>query len=234
LALTVAFSLTALSVTGCRITDDDVEAWARKKAGPRKLVAVVQHEKYDLPLRVSAGMTLVSMKPRGGRAVGQLGDEEYIGLLEGLEEMSAEERAPIIKGMVPGLEKGIAMIPQGEEVDDSFAYKDAAFALLTHGETGLVTDQEVKDRLSVALIEWCKHNFDVRMDDTSQLYGMEQVLRYLREPGVKGLTELIKPEFKKIREVSKLISELGDKETKKEASKRMVTVAKHVDCPAWG
>jgi hypothetical protein len=91
----------------------------------------------------------------------------------------------------------------------------------------------VKDRLSVALIEWCKHNFDVRMDDTSQLYGMEQVLRYLREPGVKGLTELIKPEFKKIREVSKLISELGDKETKKEASKRMVTVAKHVDSPAW-
>lgn len=233
LALTFGLSLTALSTTGCRINDDDVEAWARKKAGPRKLVAVVQHDKYELPLRVSAGMTLVSMKPRGGRAVGLLGDEEYIGLLEGLEEMAAEERAPIIKGMVPGLEKGIAFVPQGEEADTSFAYKDAAFALLTHGETGLVTDQEVKDRLSAALIEWCKHNFDVRMDDTSQLYGMEQVLRYLRAPGVKGLTELIKPEFKKIREVSKLISELGDKETKLEASKRMVVVAKHVDSPAW-
>lgn len=233
LAMTFALSLTALSTTGCRITEDDVEAWARKKAGPRKLVAVVQHDKYDLPLRVSAGMTLVSMSPRGGRSVGLLGDEEYIGLLEGLEEMPADERAPIIKGMVPGLEKGMAFVPQGDEVDTSFAYKDAAFALLTHGETGLVTDQEVKDRLSAALIEWCKHNFEVRMDDTSQLYGLEQVMRYLRAPGVTGLTELIKPEFKKIREVSKLISELGDQETKKEASKRLVTVAKHVDSDAW-
>lgn len=233
LAMTFALSLTALSTTGCRITEDDVEAWARKKAGPRKLVAVVQHDKYELPLRVSAGMTLVSMSPRGGRAVGLLGDEDYIGLLEGLEEMSAEERAPIIKGMVPGLEKGMAFVPQGEEVDTSFPYKDAAFALLTHGETGLVTDQEVKDRLSAALIEWCKHNFETRMEDTSQLYGMEQVLRYLRAPGVTALTELIQPEFKKIREVAKLISELGDKETKQEASKRMVTVAKHVDSAAW-
>ncbi len=233
LGMTFAVSITALSTTGCRITDDDVEAWAKKKAGPRKLVAVVQHDKYDLPLRVSAGMTLVSMKPRGGRAVGLLGGEDYIGLLEGFEEMSAEERGPIIKGMVPELVKGMSFVPQGEEVDTSFAYKDAAFALLTHGEAGLVTNKEVKEQLEAGLIEWCKNNFEVRMDDTSQLYGMEQVLRFLRAPGVKGLTDLIKPDFKKIREVSKLISELGDKETKQEASKRMVTVAKHVDSDAW-
>ncbi len=233
LCMTFAVSVTALSTTGCRITTDDVEGWAKKKAGPRKLVAVVQHDKYDMPLRVTAGMTLVSMKPRGGRAVGLLGDEEYIGLLEGLEEMSADERAPIIKGMVPELVKGITFVPQGDEVDTSFAYKDAAFALLTHGETGLVTDKEVTEKLKAALIEWAKHNFEARMDDTSQLYGMEQVLRYLRAPGVEGLTELIEPDFKKIREVSKLISELGDKETKQEASKKMVTVAKHVDSQAW-
>lgn len=231
--MTFAVSITALSTTGCRITTDDVEAWAKKKAGPRKLVAVVQHDKYDMPLRVTAGMTLVSMKPRGGRAVGLLGDEDYIGLLEGLEEMSVEERTPIIKGMVPELVKGITFVPQGDEVDTSYPYKDAAFALLTHGETGLVTDKEVTEKLTAALIEWSTHNFEARMDDTSQLYGMEQVLRYLRAPGVKGLTELIQPDFKKIREVSMLIKELGDKETKREASKRMVTVAKHVDSEAW-
>src|SRR5690606_24333315 len=81
----------ALSTTGCRITDDDVDLWARKTNGPTKLIAVLQHDKYELPLRIHAGMTLVSMKPRGGRAVGLLGDgESYIGLLEGLQELSVE------------------------------------------------------------------------------------------------------------------------------------------------
>lgn len=223
----------ALSTTGCRITDDDVEAWARKTNGPRKLVAVLQHDKYDMPLRVNAGMTLVSMKPRGGRSVGLLGDEGYIGLLEGLQEMSAEDRAPIIKGMVPGLEKGILFVPQGEEPDTSFAYKDAAFALLTHGEGGLITDEESVSRLKAALTQWVKTDFERRMDDTTQLYGMEQVLRYLRAPGVRDLTALIEPDFRKIRQLSQLIDELADDKTKKEASTKMVSVAKFVDSPAW-
>src|SRR5690606_1030987 len=229
LALSIALGAVSLGTTACRITEDDVAARAKKKAGPRKLVAVVQHDKYDLPLRVHAGMTLVSMKPRGGRAIGLLGGDEYIGLLEGLEEMPAEDREPIIAGMVPELEKGILSVPQGEEADTSIAYKDAAFALLTHGETGLVSDKQVIDRLKAALIEWCKHNFVARMEDTTQLYGMEQVLRYLQAPGAKGLASLIEPDFKKIREVSQLIHELADVETKVEASKRMVAVAKHVD-----
>lgn len=233
LAMSLVIAGTALTATGCRITDDDVEAWARKANGPRKLVAVLQHDKYDLPLRVNAGMTLVSMPPRGGKAVGLLGGENYIGLLEGLSEMPASERAPIVKGMVPGLEKGILFVPQGDEPDTTFAYKDAAFALLTHDENGLVSDEESKKRLEAALIEWAKTDFEDRMDDTSQLYGMEQVLRYLRAPGVKDLTGLIQPDFKKIRQLAQLIEELGDDETKLEASKKMVAVAKHVDSPAW-
>lgn len=233
LAWSLLLAGAALSTTGCRITDDDVEAWARKANGPRKLVAVLQHDKYDMPLRVHAGMTLVSMKPRGGKAVGLLGGENYIGLLEGLSEMSAEERAPIVKGMVPGLEKGMLFVPQGDEPDTSFAYKDAAFALLTDGENGLISDPKSRARLDAALIEWCKNDFERRMDDTTQLYGMEQVLRYLRAPGVKDLTGLIQPDFKKIRQLAELIEELGDEETKVDASKRMVAVAKHVDSEAW-
>ena len=228
-----SMGLFGLTTTGCRISEDDVEGWARKASGPRKLVAVLQHDKYDLELRVDAGMTLVTMAPRGGRAVGLVGDDKFKGLLEGFVEMSAEERAPIINGMVPLLEEGILFVPKGDEADTSFAHKDAAFALLTHESQGLVTDPESKKRLKTALTAWCQENFETRLDDTTQLFGMEQVLRFVRAPGVRGLTPLIKSDFKKIRTLAKLIAEIGDDATKLDASKKLVSVAKHVDSDAW-
>lgn len=229
----LSLGMIGATASGCRITDDDVHAWARKASGPRKLVAVLQHDKYDMDLRVQAALTLVEMKPRGGRAVGLVGDEEFTGLLKGLEQMSVEARRPIVDGMVPELEKGITFVPKGEEPDTSFAYKDAAYALLTDNETGLVDTEESRVRLKAALIAWCQNNFVARMDDTTQLYGMEQVLRLVRAPGMKGLTSLIEADFKKIRELSQLIHELADNETKVDASKRIVAVAKHVNSDAW-
>ncbi len=236
-ALLLASSLAIIgasgALSGCRITNDDVAAWARKASGPRKLVAVLQHDKYPMDLRVNAALTLVTMKPRGGRAVGLLGSDEYIGLLDALSELEAPERKPIVNGLVPKLVEGIALTPEGEEADESIPYKDAAYALLTQNDGNLVTEEADKKALSDALISWCQHNFVARMDDTTQLYGMEQVLRYVRAPGVEGLTPLIAADFKKIRELSQLIKELGDEPTKLGASKRMVAVAKHVDSDAW-
>jgi len=221
------------SLSGCRITDDDVAAWARKASGPRKLIAVLQHDKYPMALRVNAALTLVTMKPRGGRAVGLLGSDEYIGLLDGLSDMDASERKPIISGLAPKLVEGMAEVPEGDQADESIPYKDAAYALLTHNEGSLVSDEEIKRSLNDALIGWCQHNFVARMDDTTQLYGMEQVLRHTRSAGVRGLTPLIAADFKKIRELSQLIYELGDDATKLDASKRMVVVAQYVDSEAW-
>ncbi len=221
------------SLSGCRITNDDVAAWARKASGPRKLIAVLQHDKYPMELRVNAALTLVTMKPRGGRAVGLLGSDEYIGLLDGLADMDASERKPIVSGLAPKLVEGIAEVPQGDQADESIPYKDAAYALLTYNEGALVGDEEVKRALNDALIGWCQHNFVARMDDTTQLYGMEQVLRHVRSAGVRGLTPLIAADFKKIRELSQLIYELGDDATKLDASKRMVQVADFVDSDAW-
>lgn len=233
LASSLCIASTSLALSGCRITDDDVAAWARKSAGPRKLVAVLQHDKYPTALRVNAAVTLVTMKPRGGRAVGLLGSDEYIGLLEGLAEMDVSQRTPIIAGMVPKLVEGMALVPQGDEVDESVPYKDAAYALLTHNDAGLVSEEADRKALTDALVSWCQQNFVARMDDTTQLYGVEQVLRFVKAPGVKGLTPLIAADFKKIRELSQLIFELGDEATKLDASKRMVTVAEYVDSPAW-
>lgn len=233
MALTFSVAAMGLSATGCEITDDDVSAWARKSSGPRKLVAVLQHDKYDLDLRVNAAMTLVTMKPRGGRAVGLLGGDEYIGLLDALEEMSVEDRTPIIEGMIPKLSEGILIVPEPDEQDESIPYKDAAYALMTHDNGAIISDPKQKAELNAALVQWAQENFVARMDDTTQLFGMEQILRHVRAPGVKGLTALITSDFKKTRQLAGLIKELGDKPTKLDASARMVKVATHIDSEAW-
>lgn len=233
LGIHLSLGALSLSAVACRVTTDDVQAWAKKSSGPRKLVAVVQHDKYPTKLRIEAATTLVTMPPRGGHALGLMGDEESIGLLVGLKEMKAADRALITSGLIPRLEKGM-LAPIGDDrVDHSFAYKDAAFALLTLDGPGLVSDPRGQKSLKLALVAWCQNNFVARMDDTTQLYGMEQVLRYLGADGVRGLTPLINTDFKKLRQLAALIQELGDGKAKLDASQRMVKVARFVDSEAW-
>jgi hypothetical protein len=71
------------------------------------------------------------------------------------------------------------------------------------------------------------------MDDSSQVYGMGQVLAELGAEGVRRLPELITPEAKKIGNIAGLIADLGDPQTKLEASRRLVKVAEEVDSKAW-
>lgn len=224
----LAFSL----LTGCRITEKDIERWATRASGPKKLVAVLQHDKYSRPLRVDAALTLITMKPRGGQAIGLQGGEETKGLLRALKELPSAQRRVIVDSLVEPLEQGMNLgMKEGQ--DPTFAYKDAAYALLTYSEGALVENPTAKLRLRAALAKWTQADFARRMDDTSQLFGMEQVLRLLQDDAIKNLTPLLDIDFKKLRELSKLVSELGSDTSKHDASQRLVTIAKHVDSPQW-
>jgi hypothetical protein len=72
----IAISSLLCALVGCRVTTDEIQGWARKASGPRKLVAVLQHDKYAPDLRVDAALTLVTMKPRAGRNIGLQGSED--------------------------------------------------------------------------------------------------------------------------------------------------------------
>lgn len=224
-------------VVGCRVTEGDIERWGTRAGGPSRLIAVLQHDKYSSRLRVDAAMTLITMKPRGGRAIGLQGDEETAGLLGGLAEVPAAERRAIVAGLVEPLERGMRL-PLKDGADPTYPYKDAAFALLTQGDessTGseLVTDVNAQKRLRHALVTWSQHDFARRLDNTSQLYSMEQLLEFLQDDALRGLTPLLQPDFSKLRELSKLVGELGAPGTQVDASKRLVKVARHIASPAW-
>ena len=228
---TVAITLAlGASVVGCRTTSDNVHRWANTAQGPRKLVAVLVHDKYAIDLRVESAMTLVSMKPRAGRRIG-IGN-----LVEALNELPEAERGKIVAAMVPKLEEEIRKPPAGtaeSRTDSSIPFKDAAYALLTNDGGPLVTDKTLVEKLRVALTEWAVTDFAARMDDSSQAYGMEQVLRMLGAVGVRGLPQLISLDAPKVDRICDIVADLGDTPTKLEASKKLVQVASEINSDKW-
>ncbi len=236
-AITVAAVLTLGQ--GCRTSEDDVHRWANTAQGPRKLVAVLTHDKYPMDLRIEAAETLVSMKPRGGRRIGIQGTDEQEGLVDALAQMPPAPRTALISKLIPRLQAEMAkpapaqVVGQPAKADLSVPYKDAAFAILTHDDGALVPDEALKKSVRTSLASWCTTNFADRLDDSSQLYGVEQVLRELKAEGVHSLPDLMMPGAPKLDRMSDMIGELGDPETKLRASTKLVEVAKSVNSDEW-
>ncbi|HEX3776877.1 MAG TPA: hypothetical protein VHV51_20535 [Polyangiaceae bacterium] len=224
---------------GCRTSEDNVHRWANTANGPRKLVAVLTHDKYTLDLRIEAAMTLVSMKPRGGRRIGIQGTDEQEGLIDALSQLPPAQRTTLVSKLVPKLQAEMAKPPpvappgQAAPADPSIPYKDAAFALLTHDEGALMPDEALKKSVRASLIQWCMTDFSERMDDSSQLYGVEQMLRELKADGVRAIPDMMQPGAAKLDSMSNLVAELGDADTKLRASQKLVGVAKDVSSDKW-
>ncbi len=240
-ALATALAI-GVGTAGCRTSDSDIHRWGDTLQGPRKLAAVVTHDKFPLPLRVEAAMTLIEMKPRGGKQVGIEGvdnDPEEPGVVNAIASLVPAERSLIIEKLIPELIQKMSEPPpraqggQPAPADPSHSYKDGAFALLSYDDGSLITDENLKKRLKAALAEWCMTDFAARLDDSSQMFGVEQVLRALGTQGVKKLPDLIQPGAKKIERMADLISDLGDEETKLRASTKLVAVAKEVNSDHW-
>ncbi|MBN2193668.1 MAG: HEAT repeat domain-containing protein [Polyangiaceae bacterium] len=227
---------------GCRTSTSDVHRWGNTKQGPRKLVAVLTHDKYLIDLRVEAAKTLIEMKPRNGKRVGIVGEEgepDNRGVINAIASLPADERNEIVGRLVPMLVAEMGKpIPspqagQPAPVDTSFPFKDAAFALLTYERERLVQNPADRSLLEQALAAWCVVDFARRVDDPSQLFGVEQVLKYLKADGVRAMPMLLAPEGKKTELIASLIADLGDAKTKLAASQRLVKIAADIASPQW-
>ena len=206
--------------------------------GPRKLVAVLTHDKYPLDLRIESALTLVNMKPRNGRRVGIQGTDEVPGLIDALAQMTPAARSAIVSRLLPRLQaemsKPLPAAQAGQAVvDPTVPYKDAAFALLTHEDGALMPDETLRKGVRTTLAAWASTNFAERMDDSSQMFGMEQMLRELKADGVRALPDLIAPGAAKIDRMADLVADFGDAETKLKASSKLVTIAQGINSEAW-
>jgi hypothetical protein len=229
----------ALGAEGCRTNADNIQHWATTVQGPKKLIAVLTHDKYPIELRVDAALALIRMKPRNGRRIGIDGSDDQPGLIASLTQLPPTTRTAIIAQLVPALEAEILKPPpvaqagQATPSDPSVPYKDAAFALLTTDGGRLVGDPALRQRLRTAISQWIALGFAQRFDDSSQTYSVKQMVGELKSDSVKALPALIQPGAPKIDAVSDLVANYGDAPAKATASERLVTVARDVDSDAW-
>jgi hypothetical protein len=237
--LAAAMLSLALGTTGCRTNSDNIKHWATTVQGPKKLVAVLTHDKYPPELRVEAALALVRMKPRNGRRIGIDGSDDQPGLMASLSQMPPATRATIVARLVPALEAEILRPPpvaqagQATPADASVPYKDAAFALLTVDGGRLLNDAALRQRLRAAIARWISLSFAQRFDDSSQTFAVKQMVGELKSDAVKALPNLIQPGAPKIDALSELIADNGDPPTKLSASQRLVAVASDVASENW-
>ena len=69
------------------------------------------------------------------------------------------------------MQKPLPSAQAGQAVaDPTIPYKDAAFALLTHEDGALMTDDALRKSLKTTLASWTATNFADRLEDTSQMF----------------------------------------------------------------
>jgi hypothetical protein len=223
---------TTFGVAGCAVSRDDVHRWEGTERGPEKLVAVLTHDKYSLQLRTESAMSLIRMKPRAGKRVG------IDLLITALAQLSDDDRRKIVGGMTPDLVKEIEAPPPVRKPDNTIApdetipFKDAAFAMMSH-DPPLVVDEQAKHDLSAALITWASTDFEDRIENGSQAFGVEQMMRFFGAPAVKSLPALMTEASSKVDRMASLVADLGDDPTKLKASEQLVALAQAIDSPAW-
>lgn len=211
---------------GCQVTGDDLQHWTQTQNGPTKLVAVMSHAKYRAPLRVDAALALVSMKPRGGRRVG------IDAMLDAFATMPATLREEALPALVEHLAQRLVAPPPAPGVpDESIAYKDAAFELLSRDQ--LLQEPGLRGRLRSALAQWAMADFFARLEAPTQRVGMQQMLSVLGPDSVKPLPELIEPKSPNTSDLVRIVAEVGKPATKSRAAEKLVQVASYVSSEEW-
>lgn len=233
-----------LTTSGCSVSDSDVKRWEKTERGPFKLYAVITHDKFALPLRTEAALAFIRMAPRNGKRIGsdclmdKCKDDNEDWQQGALLVLSEERRKDLVNSMTPELVKNIKLAPgkRGDDgrlaTDPSLPYKDAAFAMLSH-EPSLVSDDKTKATLKAALTEWAQTAFEDRIENSSQQFGVEQVMRFLGAPSVRALPGMMTDNANRLDRMVSLVSEIGDEETKKKGSDALVALANLALSDKW-
>lgn len=243
-AAAVILAVSSGGLMGCRVAESDVKRWETTQRGPHKLVAVVTHDKYSWELRTDAALSLIRMPPRGGVRQGisflidKYKDEAGEPHEGALNQIPEDGRRQIVDRMAPLLIKELeapppARTPEGRlPPDPTIPFKDATFAMLVH-EPPLVSNEKTRADLKAALTKWAAVGFEDRIENGSQQFGLEQMMRFLGADSVRTLPGIINENASRIDRIANLINEVGDEPTKLKASEALVALATKYNSKEW-
>jgi hypothetical protein len=229
---------------GCAVSESDAHRWETTENGPEKLYAIVAHDKYSWSLREEAALSLIRMRPRNGKRVGLeyliIGYDTPQARTPGaLAVLGEDARRRIVDGISPKLVEAMQQPPPPRssegavvQADPSIPYKDAAFALLSH-EPPLASNESTKASLIAALTQWVQTDFEARIDNSAQQFGVEQIMRFIGASSVKGLPGVISESSTKVDRACALIADIGDDDTKRRASDALVALNRRIASSDW-
>ncbi|MEZ4288479.1 MAG: hypothetical protein R3A47_10110 [Polyangiales bacterium] len=205
----------AITFTGCKAGQSDIESWGDTVKGPQKLAAVILSDRYSTELKTAAALTMVEMERQDVNGLTLLSDS-----LKQLGQSNAEELPKIIVGMMQPLQSLMQKKSdkENELLNESIRAKDAAFVLIPYA------DAAEKDSLTKSLIGWYAEDFAGR--SLAGNYSADQVTRALGAPAAKQLVGALNdkmPEAALIK-IAEVISGQGDAATKQAAAKRLVEI----------
>jgi hypothetical protein len=105
--------------------------------------------------------------------------------------------------------------------------------MLSYEKMQLISDQGLRDQLIAALTTWAMADFERRLEDKNQEFGMEQMLRFIGSSSVVELPKLMDKDSRNLSKMSDLVAKIADKHTREAASTRLVAIVKHVSSAAW-
>jgi hypothetical protein len=232
-ALALCAAATGWTAAGCAVSESDVHRWESTENGPGKLYAIVTHDKFTWSLRDEAALSLVRVRPRNGKRIGI----EYVG--DALSQLADEPRRHIVDDIAPKLIEEVERpVPRSSDpnvipADPSIPFKDAAFSLLVHEQPQLVGNEKTKADLIAALSQWVQADFENRIDNSTQQFGVEQIMRFNGASAVKTLPSVITESSTKVDRACSLMADIGDDDTKKRASEALVALGKKIDSSEW-
>jgi hypothetical protein len=226
-----------VAALGCRPDEASVRKW-RDEQRAADLAGVVVGSADDA-LRASAAMALVGMDPVRGRVVGP-------GVLVelALPQLSVDSRQRLLAKLVPLMIAELRRDPPRADrgkptpADPSMPTKDAAYMMLAYehwgsGNPALIADSALRQQLEQALIEWAMADFERRLDDGSQAYGMEPLLRIIGPRSVAGIPKLMDRDAKRLTTMAELVGRIGDDATREQAGQRLVEASQYVASEEW-
>lgn len=206
----LAILLVLVPLAACKYTAEDIEEWKGTRRGPGKIKALLLAEKYPTELRVRAAMALIEMNREDVQPLRELA--------EAFRRIPAEQRGPILAGMVPAIEATLrAPATERGPAPAQIRAKDAAFLLLDFA-TGME-----RTRLEDALLAWVCADFNTRflMGENSA----DKIILAIGPRAGRALVATLTPDQLAIEKITELIKEIGDPQAKAAASAQLVMVA---------
>ncbi len=224
-ALTAAIMLV---ISGCNVSDADIEHWKHTQRGPRKITTVLVENRYDASMRVHAARALIEMKHPNASGLELL--------QSAFQSMAPSDREPIVHTLVTELQGMLAAQPgtsaQGP-TEQQIKAKDAAYVLLRGDGRASFANAEDRTALANMVLDWVLADFNTRALAGS--YTAEQIVQAIGPSSADRLSQAVAFSEQAIPvavEIAKLVNGIATPQGKQATTARIVAVATEIEATA--